>query len=88
MAAHLFYTVPHEVKELRYIGNTPLATFEGPPLEILHQVSWNGRNGRTLRAIGSTRPALPESFCPTHEVKTPLPRRMLRSKKSDFTNTF
>jgi hypothetical protein len=30
-----FYTTPVGRKDLQYIGNTPLATFQGPPLEVL-----------------------------------------------------
>jgi hypothetical protein len=30
-----FYTTPAGRKDLQYIGNTPLTSFEGPPLEVL-----------------------------------------------------
>jgi gluconate 2-dehydrogenase subunit 3-like protein len=33
-----FYTTPEGMKDLKYIGNIPLASFEGPPLEALRQV--------------------------------------------------
>src|SRR5258708_147391 len=32
-----FYTTPQGRKDLRYVGNTPLATFDGPPPEVLRQ---------------------------------------------------
>ena len=32
-----FYTTPVGAKDLRYVGNVPLATFDGPPLEALKQ---------------------------------------------------
>jgi hypothetical protein len=30
-----FYTTPVGRKDLQYVGNTPMASFEGPPLEVL-----------------------------------------------------
>src|SRR5262249_11696185 len=33
-----FYTSPEGFKDLKYIGNMPLATFDGPPIEVLKQV--------------------------------------------------
>ena len=30
-----FYTTPAGRKDLRYVGNTPLTRFDGPPLEVL-----------------------------------------------------
>lgn len=30
-----FYTTPAGRKDLQYVGNTPLPSFEGPPLEVL-----------------------------------------------------
>lgn len=33
-----FYTTPEGTKDLNYIGNVPLATFDGPPPEVLRQV--------------------------------------------------
>jgi hypothetical protein len=35
LAAGGFYTTPVGMKDIGYRGNTPLATFEGPPLEAL-----------------------------------------------------
>ncbi len=32
-----FYTTPAGVKDLRYVGNMPLITFDGPPPEVLKQ---------------------------------------------------
>ena len=32
-----FYTTPAGRKDLQYVGNTPLPSFEGPPLEVLKQ---------------------------------------------------
>ncbi|MFZ5495466.1 MAG: gluconate 2-dehydrogenase subunit 3 family protein [Verrucomicrobiota bacterium] len=32
-----FYTTPQGRKDLRYVGNMPLATFDGPPPEVLRQ---------------------------------------------------
>jgi hypothetical protein len=32
-----FYTTPAGVKDLRYVGNVPLASFDGPPPEALKQ---------------------------------------------------
>lgn len=32
-----FYSTPQGRKDLRYVGNTPLASFEGPPPEALRQ---------------------------------------------------
>jgi hypothetical protein len=33
-----FYTTPAGVKDLKYVGNTPLAQFDGPPPEVLRKV--------------------------------------------------
>jgi len=33
-----FYTTPEGTKDLEYIGNIPLATFDGPPLEVIRRV--------------------------------------------------
>jgi hypothetical protein len=33
-----FYTTPAGRKDLQYIGNTPLARFDGPPMEVLKKV--------------------------------------------------
>jgi len=33
-----FYTTPQGRADLRYIGNTPLPRFDGPPLEVLKKV--------------------------------------------------
>jgi len=33
-----FYTTPEGRKDLQYVGNTPLARFDGPPLEVLKKV--------------------------------------------------
>jgi len=33
-----FYTTPAGRKDLQYIGNTPLARFDGPPIEVLKKV--------------------------------------------------
>lgn len=33
-----FYTTPAGVKDLKYIGNVPMARFEGPPPEVLRRV--------------------------------------------------
>jgi Gluconate 2-dehydrogenase subunit 3 len=33
-----FYTTPQGRKDLKYVGNTPLTSFEGPPLEVLKKV--------------------------------------------------
>lgn len=33
-----YYTTPIGMKDLRYVGNEPLVTFEGPPLEALKRV--------------------------------------------------
>lgn len=33
-----FYTTPEGMKDLQYIGNTPLAQFDGPPLEVLRKL--------------------------------------------------
>lgn len=33
-----FYTTPAGRKDLRYVGNTPLESFDGPPLELLKRV--------------------------------------------------
>jgi len=33
-----FYTTPAGMKDIGYVGNTPMATFDGPPLEVLKKV--------------------------------------------------
>jgi hypothetical protein len=33
-----FYTTPQGRKDLQYVGNTPLKSFDGPPLEVLKKV--------------------------------------------------
>ncbi len=33
-----FYTTPHGREDLGYVGNVPLARFDGPPLEVLKKV--------------------------------------------------
>jgi hypothetical protein len=33
-----FYTTPEGVKDLKYVGNVPLAQFDGPPIEVLRKV--------------------------------------------------
>lgn len=33
-----FYTTPEGTKDLNYIGNVPLATFDGPPPELIRQL--------------------------------------------------
>ena len=33
-----FYTTPAGMKDLKYIGNVPLAEFKGPPLEVLQKL--------------------------------------------------
>lgn len=33
-----FYTTPQGRSDLRYVGNTPLPRFDGPPLEVLKKV--------------------------------------------------
>jgi hypothetical protein len=33
-----FYTTPEGTKDLKYVGNVPMATFDGPPLEVLKKV--------------------------------------------------
>ena len=33
-----FYTSPHGRADLRYVGNTPMPRFDGPPLEVLKKV--------------------------------------------------
>jgi len=33
-----FYTTPRGRTDLRYVGNTPLPRFDGPPLEVLQKV--------------------------------------------------
>jgi Gluconate 2-dehydrogenase subunit 3 len=33
-----FYTTPQGRKDLQYVGNTPMSSFEGPPLEVLKKV--------------------------------------------------
>jgi hypothetical protein len=38
LTAGAFYTTPQGMKDLRYVGNVPLAAFEGPPLEVLKKV--------------------------------------------------
>jgi hypothetical protein len=32
-----FYTTPEGTKDLNFVGNTPLTTFDGPPLEVLRR---------------------------------------------------
>ncbi|HET7537198.1 MAG TPA: gluconate 2-dehydrogenase subunit 3 family protein [Candidatus Didemnitutus sp.] len=32
-----FYTTPEGRKDLQYVGNIPLATFDGPPIEVLRK---------------------------------------------------
>jgi hypothetical protein len=38
LTASGFYTTPEGMKDLKYVGNVPLASFEGPPLEVLKMV--------------------------------------------------
>jgi len=33
-----FYTTPEGMKDLRYVGNVPLATFDGPPQELIEKL--------------------------------------------------
>ena len=33
-----FYTTPEGTKDLKYVGNVAMATFDGPPLEVLKKV--------------------------------------------------
>ena len=33
-----YYTTPEGMKAIGYVGNTPLATFDGPPVEALKHV--------------------------------------------------
>jgi hypothetical protein len=33
-----FYTTPEGTKDLNFVGNTPLTTFDGPPLDVLRRV--------------------------------------------------
>ena len=33
-----FYTTPEGMKDLRYVGNVPLATFDGPPQEVIEKL--------------------------------------------------
>lgn len=33
-----FYTTPEGTKDLKYVGNVPMATFDGPPPEVLKKV--------------------------------------------------
>jgi hypothetical protein len=33
-----FYTTPQGMKDLQYVGNTPLARFDGPPQEVLRKL--------------------------------------------------
>jgi len=33
-----FYTTPEGTRDLRYVGNIPMTTFDGPPLEVLRKV--------------------------------------------------
>jgi hypothetical protein len=33
-----FYTTPEGTKDLNFVGNTPLTSFDGPPLEVLRRV--------------------------------------------------
>ena len=36
-----FYTSPVGMKDIGYVGNTPLAQFEGPPPEVLRKLGLN-----------------------------------------------
>lgn len=38
LAAGAFYTTPEGTKDLKYVGNMPLARWEGPPAEVLAKV--------------------------------------------------
>ena len=38
LTASGFYTTPEGRKDLQFIGNVPLASFDGPPLEVLKKV--------------------------------------------------
>jgi hypothetical protein len=38
LAAGGFYTTPEGTKDLKYVGNVPLARFDGPPPEVLRKV--------------------------------------------------
>jgi hypothetical protein len=38
LTAGAFYTTPAGRKDLQYVGNMPLTSFEGPPLEVLRKV--------------------------------------------------
>ncbi len=33
-----FYATPEGMKDIGYVGNTPLATFAGPPPEVLRKL--------------------------------------------------
>jgi hypothetical protein len=33
-----FYTTPQGMKDIGYTGNTPLATFDGPPAAVLQKL--------------------------------------------------
>ncbi len=37
-----FYTTPQGMKDVGYIGNVPLATFDGPPAELIKQLGLEG----------------------------------------------
>lgn len=37
-----FYTTPQGTKDLRFVGNTPSQTFDGPPIEVLRIVGVAG----------------------------------------------
>ena len=37
LASGGFYTTPEGMKDLKYVGNVPLASFEGPPPEALRK---------------------------------------------------
>jgi len=38
LASGGYYTSPEGAKDLRYVGNIPLGSFDGPPPEVLRQV--------------------------------------------------
>ncbi|HEX7917362.1 gluconate 2-dehydrogenase subunit 3 family protein [Rudaea sp.] len=38
LTASGFYTTPEGRKDLQFVGNVPLASFDGPPLEVLKKV--------------------------------------------------
>ena len=33
-----YYTTPEGMKDIGYVGNVPLATFDGPPPEVLRKL--------------------------------------------------